>query len=225
MKRRYILILCTILLCTGPSYTQDAVMRSYIGFSAGNAILAGSFNGSTFFQTNEDILLVPKIKPAFGIGGVLGLRLNNGAGEIGYYYYKSEYTSMEGDYSGDCVTHLIRILGITKYLNAYADRTVSPYIDVDISFSYSVLDKIAYPIGLASDPSSGTYGSFIIGMGAGILFNFSEHLVMDIKILPEYYTGTDIRVKGRERYEITKFGNLLLHSTIGVKIYFKTRII
>jgi len=225
MKKIFICAFCALLIGHETSLAQDAIMRPYLGVSAGNAILAGSFDGKTFFQTDEDMMLVPKIKPAFGFGGVLGLRVNNGAGEIGYYYYKSEYTTMDGDYSGNCVTHLIRILGITKYLNAYADRTVSPYFDVDMSLSYSVCEKIAYPIGFIGEPISGNYGGFIIGVGGGILVNFSKKLVMDIKILPEYYTGTDIRVKGRDRYEITKFSNLLLQSTIGFKYFFKTRII
>jgi len=53
------------------------------------------------------------------------------------------------------------------------------------------------------------------------LIKLSDKLALDIRILPELYTGTDIRVKGYKWYKIAKFGNFLLQSTIGIKYYFK----
>ena len=90
-----------------------------------------------------------------------------------------------------------------------------------MSGSHAVFEKIAYPYGQYENPLSGSYGAFILGMGAGTRVRLTENFAFDLKILAEYYMGTDIRVKGRDRYEIKKFGNLLLHSTLGLKYYFK----
>lgn len=212
---RFFLLLFMLHLCVVTGISQEIVIKPYVGISGGNLLFAGSFDGSSFFQTDQDILLVPKINPAFGLGAVIGLTLDNGAGEIGYYYYRSEYTTMERDYSGQCTIHLFRILAITKYFNAYADRKISPYLDFEMSGSHAVFDKIAYPVGQPDHPSSGSYGAFILGLGAGSLFRVSDKLAFDLKILADYYMGTDIRVKERDRYEIKKFGNLLVHSTLG----------
>ncbi len=200
---------------------QEPVMRAYMGVSAGNLLFAGSFNGSDFFQTDEDIMLVPKIRPAFGVGGVLGIALGNGSGEFAYYYYRSEYTTMDPGYAGECSTHLFRVLGVTKYLNAWAERRISPFIDGEMSVSHSVFRKIGYPIGQPLEPGSGTYNALIFGFGGGTRIWFTEALAMELKLLPELYLGTDIRMKGRERYNIKKFNNLMLHSTLVIKYYFK----
>ena len=201
--------------------SQAEEIRPYFGISAGYFLITGSFNGSEFFQTDDHIVLVPKIKPSFGLGGVIGIGSNKFAVDIGYHMTRSEYTSMDEGYSGKCVTHLVRFLGFTKYFNKYAEGTVSPYIDTDLSIAWSNFDKIAYPIGNIEDPLPARYSAIIIGLGVGTLIKLSDKLAMDIRILPEYYIGSSIRVKGYEFYNIEKFGNFFLQSTIGIKYYFK----
>lgn len=201
--------------------SQAEEIRSYLGISAGYTLITGSFNGSDFFQTEDHIVLVPKIKPSFGLGGVIGIGSNKFAMDIGYYMTKSDYTSMDEGYSGKCTTHLIRFLGVTKYFNKYAEGTVRPYIDIDFSGSWSNFDKIAYPLDNIEEPLPARYSGIIIGLGAGTLIKLSDKLAMDIRVLPEYYIGSTIRVKGYKWYEVAKFGNFLLQSTIGIKYYFK----
>ncbi|MFH0755657.1 MAG: hypothetical protein V2B15_00025 [Bacteroidota bacterium] len=224
MKKKYEILFAVILLSSFQwLFSQDTEIKYSIGVSAGHLFLAGSFNGKSYFETDESILLVPKIESSFGMGGVLGVAFGGGALETGYFRYRSDYTTMEAGYTGHCTTHLIRIIGINKYFKAYADRRVSPYMDFEMALSYSVFDKIAYPIGQVQDPGPATYGTLILGMGAGTLVRFSERLALDIKILPEYSMGTDIRVKGQDRYSITKFGNFLMHTTFGLKYFSKPR--
>lgn len=202
-------------------FSQDAVIRPILGIGAGHMFLTGSFNGSSFFETDEDILLVPKINPAFGFGGVAGLSVNDGAFEMSYYRYESEYTTMEEEYSGKCVSHLVRFLGISRDLNAIAKGRINPYIDLDFSVAFTKFDKVAYPIYQSSDPSPASYTGLIFGFGGGFRAWISEGFALDLRVLPEYYMGTDIKVKGRDRYEISKFGNFLLHTTLSLKYYFK----
>jgi hypothetical protein len=130
---------------------------------------------------------------------------------------------MYEEYSGKCVTHLIRFLGFTKYFNKYAEGTLRPYFDIDLSGTWSKFDKIAHPLHNFEDPLSAKYGGIIIGFGAGVLFKLSDKLAMDFRLLPEFYVGTNIRVKGYKYYEIQKFGNFLLNCSIGLKYYFSSR--
>ena len=128
---------------------------------------------------------------------------------------------MDEDYSGKCTTHLIRFLGFTKYFNKYAEGIVRPYIDIDFSVSWSNFNKIAYPLNNIEEPLSARYGGIIVGLGAGILIKISNKLAIDIRVLPEYYVGSSIRVKGYEFYNIKGFGNFLLQNAIGIKYYCK----
>ncbi len=201
--------------------SQAVEMSPYFGITAGYSLITGSFNGSDFFQTEDHIVLVPKIKPSFGLGGVIGIGTNRFALDIGYYITKSDYTSMDEGYTGICTTHLIRFLGFTAYFNKYAEGNVRPYIDIDLSIAMSVCDKIAYPLNNIDEPLSARYGGIILGLGAGTLIKLSDKLALDIRILPELYSGSTIRVKGYKWYEIAKFRNFLLQSTIGIKYYFK----
>jgi len=110
-KKTGIILFISLLICANQlSLAQERVIRPYLGITAGHTILAGSFNGTDYFQTDEDIMLVPKIKPAFGIGGVMGLAYERFSIDLGYHFSRSEYTSLEDGYSGNCATHLIRFL-------------------------------------------------------------------------------------------------------------------
>lgn len=220
-KRGFYLTLASLFALSLGAKSQATEMRTHLGISAGYTLITGSFNGTDFFQTDDHIVLVPRIKPSFGLGGVIGIGTNKFAMDIGYYFTRSEYTSMDEGYSGTCVNHLVRFLGVTKYFNKYAEGIVRPYIDADLAIAWNVCDKIAYTPNNIEDPLSAKYGGIIIGLGAGTLIKVSNKLAMDIRILPELYAGSDIRVKGYKWYEIAKFGNFLLQSTIGIKYYFK----
>ena len=221
-KRGFYLTLAGLFALSIEVKSQAVEMRPYFGISGGYTLITGSFNGSDFFQTDDHIVLVPKIKPSFGLGWVIGLiESNQMALDIGYFMTRSEYTSMDEGYAGKCTTHMIRFLGFTVYFKKYAEGNVRPYIDFDLSGSWSNFNKIAYPLNNTDEPLSARYGGLIIGLGAGTLINLSDKFALDIRVLPEYYAGSSIRVKGYKLNNIKKFGNFLLQSTIGIKYYFK----
>jgi hypothetical protein len=221
MKYKLVSTLGILCCCNLFCHSQEEEIRAYLGLTADHLFIAGSFDGTSFFQTDEDIMLVPSINSAFGLGGVMGIGSNRFAVDIGYHFSRSDYVTMEEGFSGKYTNHLIRFLGFTKYLSAYSEGKIKPYFDVDLSVTFQQFDKIAYPIYNIETVTSGRYGGIILGVGFGTLFRLSERLSMDIKILPEYYIGTDIRVKGRDWYAISKFGNFLLLSSVGLKYYSK----
>ncbi len=197
---------------------QPAIVP-YLGASGGNFILLGKFNGSTYFESDEDIILVPKIQPSTGPGIVAGLRGPNGFFETYYFISRSGYTTMESGYSGTCTQHLVRLLGVGMYLTGQGNR-LRPYYDMEMSVQFTRFEKVAYPIGLPDYPASALYSGLIFGMGGGVQWMLTDWLALDFRVLPEYYMGTDLRVKGRDRYSISRFGNLMLQSTLGLKFYF-----
>ena len=71
-KKLIYLTLASLFFFSVEVKSQADEIRSYMGISAGYTLITGSFNGSEFFQTEDHIVLVPKIKPSFGMGGVIG---------------------------------------------------------------------------------------------------------------------------------------------------------
>jgi hypothetical protein len=216
--------LTIILLCSVPVEisSQGDEICPYFGISADHFLLAGSFNGTDYFQTDDHIVLVPSIKPSFGFGGVIGIGSSKIALDIGYHMTRSTYSSMDENYTGNCVVHLVRFLGFTMFFDKYAEGTVRPYIDLDFSIAWHIFDKIAYPMDNPEDPNPANFGAIMLGLGAGTQVKLSDQLALDIRILPEYAVGTSIRVKGYKYYEIKKFGNFFLLSSVGIKYCFKS---
>ena len=61
-KTRMILFI-SLCVCAGQvSQAQQTLVRPFLGVTAGYTFIAGSFDGESFFQMDEDIMLVPAIR-------------------------------------------------------------------------------------------------------------------------------------------------------------------
>jgi len=206
-----------------PSIERPQVFgRFYIGVSADYTLLVGSFNGKGYFPF-ENAILVPKLKPGSGFGLQFGFKGNNIAVDWAYHISRMEYTTQLDGCSGTGTTHLIRVLGIKGFLGASPEKKpkqkIKPYIDFDWSIAISHFNKISYSL---SDPSNfkpANYGGMNIGLGIGTLINLSQSLAIDLRVLPEYYFGTDIGTG----QAIKKFPNFLLLNSIGLNYYFNKK--
>jgi hypothetical protein len=194
-------------------------VQPYIGISADYIILTGGFDGKSYFQTTSERILVPKLTPSMGFGLQFGARIGTGAVDFAYYFARLPYTSMEDGFSGTSTNHFIRFLGFKKFLSYSAEKMIQPYIDVDLSASVSHFEKISYSFSNPSVFKSANYGGILIGIGAGTLFRLSEHMALDIKVLPELFIGTDVKPKNGTDYNIKKFNNLFIISSFGVNYY------
>jgi hypothetical protein len=67
------------LLFSLVSNAQEMQIQPYSGISADFIILAGSFDGNSFFTTEDETILVPKLKPDLGFGILFGIKRGNGA--------------------------------------------------------------------------------------------------------------------------------------------------
>lgn len=220
MKIFCMLLASGLLLFSPVSNAQEMKIQLYTGISADFILLAGSFDGNSFFTTEDETILVPKLKPNLGFGILFGFKMGNGAVDFAYHVSRMEYTSMEDGFSGKSTTHIIRYLSFKKYFSSFADRTLKPYIDIDLSVAFSHFEKISYLLYNPDEFRSANYGGVIFGAGFGSQIELTERLAIDIKVLPEYYMGTDIRSKDSDRYEITKFNNFLLITSVGINYYF-----
>jgi hypothetical protein len=61
------------------------------------------------------------------------------------------------------------------------------------------------------------------GLGAGIEFYLGEKIALDLKVLPEFLMGTDVKSKGNSNVPVKKFGNLQLISSFGMNFYFNKK--
>jgi hypothetical protein len=160
------------------------------------------------------------LKPAIGIGIFFGIKMGNGAIDHAYHITRMEYASIEDGFSGKSTTNLIRYLSFKKYFSAMAEKKFKQYLDFDLSIAFSHFEKISYPLNNISEIRSANYSGIIFGVGIGSEIELTKNLALDLKILPEFYAGTDIRSEKGERYEIKKFYNFLLINSIGFKYYF-----
>jgi hypothetical protein len=83
--------------------------------------------------------------------------------------------------------------------------------------------KLAYNPSAPLEFKSANYTGMIVGLGAGIQLNLNKHIAIDLRILPEYYFGTDIKSKGESDYAIKKFNNFLLLNSFGINYYFNKK--
>lgn len=201
--------------------------KLYIGASVDYTILTGSFNGKSYFTLdNNSAILVPKLKPGAGLGLQFGFKGDKIAVDWAYHISRMEYTTLIDGCSGTGTSHLIRLFGIKGFLGTSSEKRikqkVKPYIDFDWSIAISHFQKSAFSTNDTSNFKSANYTGMNIGLGLGTLLNLSQSLAIDLRVLPEYYFGTDIG----SRYgggQIGKFPNFLFVNSIGINYYFKKK--
>ncbi|MCK4464793.1 MAG: hypothetical protein KAU83_03695 [Bacteroidales bacterium] len=221
MKKLFLSLPILIFVLVYNVYSQDISFRPFLGVSANYIILTGSFDGESFFETENEIIFVPKIEPNFGFGVQGGIRFDNFSLDFAFHRSEHHYFSSDEQYSGKCVINIVRYLGVKGYFNK--GKKIRPYIDFDLSGSWSNFEKIAYNRTYPDESLKANYGGIILGFGGGLSIDFSEKFSLDIRMLPEWYIGTDIKAKNSDRYEIKKFSNFLLVSSIGLCYFFQSR--
>lgn len=220
MKARLVII--SILSCISfSSYGQEDVFKSFAGISTDFTLIRGSMNGISFFQTDDEIILVPKVNPGIGFGLSYGFRFNDFTFDFAYCRTTQNYfTEVEG-YAGRSSANIIRYLGFKKFISPHDNKIIEPYYDIDLSVVFFHFEKVSHGIHSNVTFNSANYSGVNFGFGFGTLVNLSKKLSLNICILPEYYMGTDIRAKNSERYEITKFPNFFLNGKFGLLYYMK----
>jgi hypothetical protein len=221
MKLIYNLSITGFLFVSLTATAQELKIQPYTGIAADYIFLTGSFDGESFFTTDDEIILVPKLQSDFGFGILFGFKMGKGAVDFAYHMSRMEYTSMEDGFSGKSTSHFVRYLSYKRHFNTTEEKRFIPYVDFDLSIAFSHFERISYPLNNQAEIRSANYGGVIFGAGIGSQLYLTEKLTLDFKVLPELYIGTDIRSKNSERYEITKFNNFLLISSIGLNYYFR----
>jgi hypothetical protein len=206
------------------SFSYGKTEGGYFGISTDYILLTGNFDGKGFFSPdNNETILVPKLSPNIGFGAQIGMMYENLGFDWAYYYSRMDYTSQTDGFSGIGTTHLIRWLGVKCYFNGSNEKRIKPYIDIDLSIAISHFDKLTYLSNNTSDFRSANYTGFIIGAGIGTLIKLNKNLALDLKVLPEYYSGTKIKSKGEPDHSIKKFNNFLLINSFGINYYFNKK--
>jgi hypothetical protein len=195
----------------------------FIGVSGDYLIFKGDFDGESFFSVDDEIILVPKLKPNAGFGIQAGALYRNLGFDFAYHFSRTDYTTQLDGFSGKGTTHLIRWFGVKCYFNTSTENRIKPYIDIDLSFTISHFEKLTYLSNNTSDFRSANYTGLIMGAGIGTLVKLSKNLALDLKVLPEYYSGGKIKSKGEKDHSIKKFNNFMLMSSFGLNYYFNKK--
>ncbi|MEZ5073015.1 MAG: hypothetical protein R2751_19230 [Bacteroidales bacterium] len=208
-------------------------MHGFVELGTSFDWIVGSFNGNSWFELDEGILLVPKIQAHPGVGITLGYlveppglgteqRQGNPFG-MSFSYYRSSgtYTTLESDYQGECTLHLVRYLGFIGYPGFDSQRRLHPFFDLDFSMLAARFETIAHPFGDMDSPMPGKYVGIIFGMGGGLSLDVAPHFALNAEVLPQFLAGSSVKAEEWERADIKKFGNFMLHSTLSLRYYFK----
>lgn len=206
------------------SEVQDIFLQPFVGISSDYIFMAGNFDGKSYFTLpTDEIILVPKLNPAPGFGVQFGIRSKHTEFDWAYNISKMKYTSLKDGFSGTNTNHYIRLLGVKGFFGSSIEKKAKPYFYFDWSMATSHFEKLAYNPTVPSIFKSASYLGMIVGLGVGIQLNPNKHIALDLRVLPEYYFGTDIKSKGERDYPIKKFNNFLLINSFGINYYFNKK--
>ena len=203
--------------------------RQNLEISANNIIFSGSYDGKSFFDAGNEAILVPKMKPGIGAGIEYGFGIgSNGGVDFAYRFSVSDYTTMYNDISGKATVHVVKLLGFKIYFDRFAQSRVKPYwYIIDWTLTFGHFNRIAYTDGIVDEKEvkgrSANFNGMAFGSGLGLQCMLAKNLAIDLRVLPELQFVTDLKTKGMERHDVSKFKNLMLINTLGIRYYFKER--
>ncbi len=194
--------------------------RPYLGVSANNVLITGSFDGESYFAVDEEMILVPKLDPGFGFGVNGGIRFRNFA--LDFLYKHSLHTCMFMDSTkGRASFNVIKYIGFKSYLGQ--SEIFQPFLDFDLSGTWMRVTNASYFESSPQVIEKATYGALIFGFGGGIALTFAQKFSFEIEALPAWYIGTDTKGIRKSNYEIQKFNNFKLDISASLIYYFKPK--
>jgi len=193
----------------------------YIGICSDVILIAGSMDGTSWFQTDDEIILVPK--PSIGVGAGLsyGFRNKQNIIDFGYYFSVQDYYTEEDGYAGRSSHHLVRYLGGKRFTDFSYGHFAAFYTDLDLAVIFSRFEKASYGLYGPPEYNAATFSALTLGFGGGCMFNLGEKFKLDLRMIPELYIGTDVRAMDSKRYPIRSFLNLMLLTDAGIIYYIK----
>jgi len=209
-----------LLLLFFPFYCAEGTFRYYLGGSAEFVMIAGSFDGESFFEIDNQVIMVPKIDPGFGFGINGGFRFGNFAIDFQYKRSGHNATLMDGS-STTCNMNVIKFLGFKSYMGN--THLIKPFIDFDLSGSWIKIAEASYWYDSPANLTWASFGAVILGLGIGTEIRPHKRIGIEIECLPAWYVGTDTKGIERINYEITKFGNFKLDGSLSLIYYFNEK--
>jgi len=219
MKKNYIVLLLAVApLLSGVQYSKAFTYRPYLGISANYVLIAGNFDGETYFYIDDETILVPKLDPGFGFGINGGIRFQKGA--LDFQYKRSTHNcSLLGGTQSRANFNVIKFIGFKSYIGE--SKIIQPFIDFDFSGTWMRVADATY---LESSPQvfkRATYGALILGLGGGLAVKFADKISLELEALPAWYLGTDVTGFRKNNYEIEKFNSFKFDVSAALIYYFK----
>src|SRR4030042_3212818 len=154
------------LLVAGPSLFAEgkrmfSVQIVINAFSIGG-IQNKDFSGETYFESDNELFLVPKVKGSYALGGALGGRVDFESSFIRALSLEAGYSTSDPTYSfmgaeSQSTTATIRNLYIALRTYFFKNRLVLPFIYLGFGGTRLVAKNGSYSYTLPPKPGDGTY--------------------------------------------------------------------
>jgi hypothetical protein len=134
MRLRPAALACLAILFAAQISAQSPNLPNKTGFYIAGAghysTLDGNFDGQTFFYTSAEAIIVPKLEPGFGAGGILGYRGSMWALEATGYY-----KPLSSSFGGTHYDTSILGFAFDFELLFFTAGPVQPYLTAGLGFS------------------------------------------------------------------------------------------
>ncbi len=126
-KSRFLICcICAMLWNTEAMQAQFQMDEGfYISLGGSYQSLGGDFDGEAVLVAPQDVFLVPEVDPAIGVGGKVGMRMENVALELSYYRGKHDVNWV--DAAGEAILHLWSLS--FQYYFVY-EKPLQPFLQV-----------------------------------------------------------------------------------------------
>ena len=215
-----LLVLAVVYLQSSAQNSGYLNYRPFLGISANYVLIAGSFDGKSYFAADEETILVPKLEPGFGFGINGGYRFRNFSIDF-LYKHSSHNCSFIDSTAGKAGFNVIKYLGIKSYLGQ--SEVFQPFLDFDLSGAWMRVSNASYLESSPREIKKATYGALILGFGGGIALTFAHKLSFEMEILPAWYIGTNAKGIRKVNYEVQKFNSFKLDISTSLIYYFKSK--
>jgi hypothetical protein len=164
------------LLFTGPSLfaggkTTFSVQVVINAFSVGS-IQNKDFSGETYFESDNELFLVPKLKGSYALGGALGGMVDFESSFIRALSLEAGYSTSDHTYSfmdaeSQSTTATIRNIYVTLRTYFFKNRLVLPFIYLGFGGTRLVAKNGSYSYSLPPRVGDATYKGSDYGFGIG----------------------------------------------------------
>lgn len=161
----------------------------YVQIAAAYNSVASGFDGKGYFNSGDELMLVPRLEPAAGWSMALGWRWSANAVEIGYSRSVHDCSFLDTAL-GTATYHLVD-LGFRHFYRI--DRRLQPYFSVDFGVpGWFGLSQGSYDNATGASNGGVRYTGLMLGGGGGVACHLTPRLALTAGAAVRWFWITDL---------------------------------